>query len=212
MKILVLPREETNPYQELLYEEMRGRGARITYLAALTPSHTLNVLLLPLELAIRRCGGARVVHLHWVYAFGLPGSTRSVWVRRATAAWFALWLRTLRPLGLRLVWTAHNVLPVTPVFEDDLAARRHLVAACDLVIAHSQATLDQLVTLGIPARRSVVIPHGPFTRPRRLPRCGRRATGTARASCCTSARSGPTRASTSCCGRSPRCHRSSART
>lgn len=165
MKILVLPREDTNPYQELLYEEMRRRGARITYLAALTPSHTLNVLLLPLEMAVRRCGGARVVHLHWVYAFGLSASPRSATVRRATAAWFALWLRILRPLGLRLVWTAHNVLPVTPVFDDDLGARRRLVAACDLVIAHSQATLDQLAVLGIPARRGVVIPHGPFTRP-----------------------------------------------
>jgi glycosyltransferase involved in cell wall biosynthesis len=163
MKILVLPREETNPYQELLYDEMRRRGARITYLAAVTPSHTLNLLLLPLEMAVRRCGGARVVHLHWVYAFALPASHKSALARRASAAWFAFWLRMLRPLGLRLVWTAHNVLPVTPVFDDDLGARRRLVAASDLVIAHSQATLDQLAELGIPAPRSVVIPHGPFT-------------------------------------------------
>ena len=163
MKILVLPREETNPYQELLYGEMRRRGAQITYLAALTPSHTLNILLLPLEMAARRCGGARVVHLHWVYAFGLSASPKSALVRRATAVWFALWLRILRPLGLRLVWTAHNVLPVTPVFDDDLGARRRLVAASDLVIAHSQATLDQLAELGIPARKGLVIPHGPFT-------------------------------------------------
>jgi len=122
MKILVLPREETNPYQELLYEEMRRRGAQVSYLAALTPSHTLNILLLPLAMAVRRVGGARVVHLHWVYAFGLTASVRSASVRRATAIWFRLWLRILRPLGLRLVWTAHNVLPVTPVFEDDLGA------------------------------------------------------------------------------------------
>jgi glycosyltransferase involved in cell wall biosynthesis len=161
MKILVLPREDTNPYQELLYGEMRRRGARITYLASLTRSHTLNVLLLPLEIAVRRCFGARVVHLHWVYAFSLPRAPKSA--RRVTAAWFALWLRILRPLGLRLVWTAHNVLPVTPVFDDDLGARRRLVAACDLVIAHSQATLDQLAALEIPVRRGVVIPHGPFT-------------------------------------------------
>jgi glycosyltransferase involved in cell wall biosynthesis len=162
MKILVLPREETNPYQELLYEEMRRRGDRITYLAALTPSHTLNLLLLPLEMVARRCGGARVVHLHWVYAFGMIASPKSASVRRATAVWFALWLRVLRPLGLRLVWTAHNVLPVTPVFDDDLGARRRLVAACDLVIAHSQATLDQLAAMGMPVRRGAVIPHGPF--------------------------------------------------
>jgi glycosyltransferase involved in cell wall biosynthesis len=163
VKLLVLPREDTNPYQELLYSEMRRRGAGVTYLSALTPSHTLNLLLLPLETAARRLGGARVVHLHWVYAFGLPGSGRSALVRRAAEAWFALWLRVVRLLGLRLVWTAHNVLPLTPVFADDRRARRRLVAACDLVIAHSKATLDELAGLGLVPRRSVVIPHGPFT-------------------------------------------------
>jgi glycosyltransferase involved in cell wall biosynthesis len=86
-------------------------------------------------------------------------------VRRATAAWFAAWLWMLRPVGLHLVWTAHNVLPLSPVFGEDLTARRRLVAACDLVIAHSQPTLDQLAALGMVARRSVVIPHGPFTSP-----------------------------------------------
>ena len=81
MRILVLPREDTNPYQELLYGEMRRQGAQITYLGELTRSHTLNLLLLPLEMAIRRLGGARVVHLHWVYAFGLYGSGRSAATR-----------------------------------------------------------------------------------------------------------------------------------
>jgi glycosyltransferase involved in cell wall biosynthesis len=163
MKILVLPREGTNPYQELLYGEMRRHGARITYLGTLTPSHTLNVLLLPLEMAIRRLGGAQVVHLHWVYDFGLHGSDRSAFLRRAAETWFAVWLGAVRLLGLRLAWTAHNVLPLTPVFADDVRARRRLVAACDLVIAHSQATVEQLASRGIMPRRSAVIPHGPFT-------------------------------------------------
>lgn len=163
MRILVLPREDTNPYQDLLYGEMSRRGARVTYLGALTPSHTLNLLLLPLELVIRRLGGARVVHLHWVYAFGVYGSARSGSVRRAMEAWFAAWLWTLRFLDMRLVWTAHNVLPEGHVFTDDISARRRLVAACDLVIAHSTATLEQLDAMGIVPRRSAIIPHGPFT-------------------------------------------------
>ena len=160
MKILVLPREDTNLYQELLYQQMRRRGARVSYLAVLTPSHTLNLLLLPLELVIRRLGGARVVHLHWVYAFGFHDSS---WSKRISEAWFAGWLWTLRLLDMRLVWTAHNVLPAEPVFTDDVRARRRLVAACDLVIAHSQSTLQLLAALEIVGRRSVVIPHGPFT-------------------------------------------------
>lgn len=165
MKILVLPREETNPYQELLYQEMRGQGTQVSYLGEITPSHTLNLLLLPLETAVSRLRGARVVHLHWVYAFGLFGSDRSVLPRLAAQAWFSLWLAAVRLLGLRLVWTAHNALPLTPVFADDLRARRWLVAASDLVIAHSPATLEQLAGLGIRPRRSAVIPHGPFTEP-----------------------------------------------
>jgi glycosyltransferase involved in cell wall biosynthesis len=163
MRILVLPREDTNPYQELLYGEMRRRGARITYLGELTRSHTLNLLLLPLEMAIRRLGGARVVHLHWVYAFGLYGSGRSAAVRRAAESWFSAWLLLLRLLDMRLVWTAHNVLPQAPAFADDVRGRRRLVAACDLVIAHSKGTLEELAALGIVPRRSAIIPHGPFT-------------------------------------------------
>ena len=162
MKILVFPREDTNPYQELLYSEMARRGARVTYLCGLTPSHTVNLLLLPLETVLRRLRGARVVHLHWVYMFGVYGADRSVAVRGMMEAWFSVWLWLLRLLGLRLVWTAHNVLPQAPAFADDVRGRRRLVAACDLVIAHSQATLDQLAALGIVPRRSAIIPHGPF--------------------------------------------------
>ena len=66
-------------------------------------------------------------------------------------------------LGIRLVWTAHNVLPSSPVFADDLRARRQLVAACDLVLVHSQSTLTKLGELGVVPRKSVVVPHGPFT-------------------------------------------------
>lgn len=166
MKILVLPLEKSNPYQDLLYGAMRPHGVQISYLARLTPSKTVNILLLPAEMAVRRLGGARVVHLHWVWAFGLDISSRSRLVRRATEVWFVIWLWTLRLLGMRLVWTAHNVLPLTPVFTNDLRARRRLVARCDLVIAHSKATLEQLAArLGIVPRRSVIIPHGPFASP-----------------------------------------------
>lgn len=165
MKILVLPLERSNPYQGLLYGAMRSQGVEIAYLAQLTPSKTLNLLLLPAEMAVRRLRGARVVHLHWVWQFGVDLSYRSQMVRRATEVWFTVWLWSLRLLGMRLVWTAHNVLPVTPVFTNEIRARKRLVAYCDLVIAHSKATLEQLALLGIVPRRSVVIPHGPFASP-----------------------------------------------
>ena len=99
-----------------------------------------------------------MLHLHWVFAFTLPGGDRHRLLRRLSRTWFGLVLRLARVLGLRIVWTAHNVLPHEPVFDDDRAARRTLVRASDLVLAHSQAALDGLAALGARPRRSAVIP------------------------------------------------------
>jgi glycosyltransferase involved in cell wall biosynthesis len=160
VKVLAFPRDP-NPYQGLLYRAMRRLGVEVSYLGDLTPSHTLNLLLLPLETGLRRATGARLVHLHWVFVFTLPGAERFPFLRRLGYAWFQAWLLTCRVLGMRLVWTAHNVLPHRPVFADDVAARRTLVRACDLVLAHSPSTLAELAALGAVARRSAVVPQGP---------------------------------------------------
>jgi glycosyltransferase involved in cell wall biosynthesis len=162
VKILALPQDANNPYQSLLYNEMIELGASVAYAGELTPSRTLNQLLLPIELAARRVTGTRIVHLHWTYGFALYGSSRSPAVGRASQYYFNSCLKVARMVGLRLAWTAHNVLPHTPVFPDDLAARRRLADAADLVIAHSQATLTELAALGITPRRSVIVPHGPY--------------------------------------------------
>src|SRR5450755_35491 len=161
MKIMVLPRDP-NPYQSLLYEEMERLGARIDYLGELTASHTLNLLLLPLEVTARRIGGARLIHLHWVFGFTLPGSRRFLIVRRAAQVWFTIWLRVCKLLGMHLIWTAHNALPHEPVFANDVSARRALVDASNLVIVHSDSTLAELAASGVVVRRSVVVQHGPI--------------------------------------------------
>lgn len=161
MKILVFPRDP-NPYQRLLYLEMHRLGARVRYLGQLTPSQTLNLLLLPAEVAVRRMSGARLLHLHWVFTFAFPGAQRFPVMRQVAYAWFLAWLRVCRMLGVRLVWTAHNVLPHAPVFPDDTSARRTLVEASDLVLAHTQSALTELAAFGALPHKSAVIRHGPI--------------------------------------------------
>jgi glycosyltransferase involved in cell wall biosynthesis len=162
MKIFAIPRETNNPYQELLYGEMRHYGAQVVYAGQLTRSYTLNLLLMPFELLLRRVAGVRLAHLHWTYNFCIYGSSKFPFLRCVAQWWFYACLWTLKVLGMRLIWTAHNVLPAGRVLADDLQARRRMVSTADLVIAHSQATLDELATLGIIPRRSLVIPHGPY--------------------------------------------------
>lgn len=178
--MLVIPRDP-NPYQELLYGALRQTGVRVDYAAELTPSHTLNLLLLPAELLTQRLLGYRILHLHWVFGFGFPGGTRYAGVRRLARLWFAFNLAWARIVGFKLVWTAHNVLPHDQVFDDDIGARRALVHSCELVIAHNRYALDELAALGARPRRSRIVPLGPMATAGRfagLPRPGSNATRT----------------------------------
>jgi glycosyltransferase involved in cell wall biosynthesis len=168
MEVLVFPRDP-NPYQELLYKEVAALGVEVIYLGRVTPFGSLNLLLLPAELAVRRMRGARIVHLHWVWAFLWPETDRFPVLRHAALAWFKLFLRCVRLLGLRLAWTAHNVLPHSPVFPDDIAARRLLVSQCDVVFCHSSWTLSGLAEIGVVPRRHAVIRHAPLQRPASSP-------------------------------------------
>jgi glycosyltransferase involved in cell wall biosynthesis len=140
--VLVFPRD-SNPYQELLYRCLSDRGVATRYVPWPSRSHSLNLALVPLWLAWGRLRGAAILHLHWVYPFALP--VRNPMVRGLSAVWFAVVLHTAKLVGLRLVWTAHNVLPHTPVFADDARQRRRLVAAADAVVVHSPATYPDAV-------------------------------------------------------------------
>ncbi len=151
-----------NPYQELLYEPLRRAGVAVGYGATLTPSHTLNLLALPLELAVARLRGHRILHLHWVFGFSFPGSGRSEALRRLSRWWFVLILGFARLVGLRVVWTAHNVLPHERVFDDDVRARQSLVKRCDLVIAHTAYAIAGLTEIGARPSRDCVMPLGPM--------------------------------------------------
>ena len=126
--------------------------------------------LLPFTIALGRLRGARVLHIHWVYPFGLHWTARRPF-RRVPDLLFAGSLRMARLCGLRVVWTVHNVVPHARVFADDRRARRRLVEASDLVITHSQPALDELRRRVAAPRRARVIPLGPFApRGARIPR------------------------------------------
>ena len=158
--LLVYPRDP-NPYQESLYEALAaGAGITHRYVGELSGSQTLNLLLLPLELFVRRLAGYRCLHLHWLFKFVLPGSRRFPSLRRLARWQFTFFLVWSRLLGIKIVWTAHNVLPHQQVFDDDARARRALTARSVGVIAHHEATLDALRALGCRLRRTAVIPHG----------------------------------------------------
>jgi glycosyltransferase involved in cell wall biosynthesis len=161
MKLLALPRDP-NPYQRLLYGECERHGLRVRYVGKITPLHTPSILALPFELLFWRLAGYRILHVHWVFGFRLPLVDRLPAIGRVARAWFDAMLAFAHRLGMSVVWTAHNTLPHERVFDDDVVARRELLQASDLVIAHSEAALADLERVVERPRHAAVIPPGPF--------------------------------------------------
>lgn len=159
LSVLVTPRDGRH-YQDLLYGDFAALGVRVAFDEGPTPSQTLNVALRPLLLVWYRLRGFTVLHIHWVFHFSLPWAKGRPWARRLMERWFGLYLRAAALLGYTVVWTAHDLLPHTPVFDDDQRARRRLLHAAGLVIALSEYTADELRRLG--ARAVRVIPIGPY--------------------------------------------------
>jgi glycosyltransferase involved in cell wall biosynthesis len=147
MKILVFPKAEDNPYQELLYKEFCLKGDKVHYIYESTSSASINNIILIPQLIYLRIRGYKIFHLHWIYSFV---SVYSYYL-------FILWL--IKALGYKLVWTAHNVVPHEKKFHDDVVARQKLVAKADLVISHSMITIDGLKEINAAPKKFVIIPH-----------------------------------------------------
>jgi len=71
------------------------------------------------------------------------------------------WLRAVRGLGIRIVYTVHNVTPQDG--SRSLGAYRSTYGLVDRFICHDSTAADRMISeFGVAASRIVTIPHGPL--------------------------------------------------
>ncbi|MGA3351657.1 MAG: glycosyltransferase family 4 protein [Acidimicrobiales bacterium] len=162
VRVLVTPKDE-NPYQRLLYDELRAAGAEVLFTEGPSGSQTFNLLAAPVMLAWHRLHGYRILHIHWVFHFSLPWARQAQVARLVMQWWFRFYLWSAGALGYRVVWTAHDLLPHSQVFSDDYLARRYLIGWAATVIALSNSSAAELRELG--AANVTVIPFGSYAEP-----------------------------------------------
>jgi glycosyltransferase involved in cell wall biosynthesis len=146
---ITLDDERVNPYGGLLARALAPRGV------ALEPGWRLDP-----EWVRAQHGRVQVLHMNWLHRFY---SDPDADVRRQRFRQFLAGLVLARRLGMRLVWTMHNLYPHEQ--HDRLLDRRMRRLVCLLahaVIAHCRHAVD-LLAQHFGRRRDVfVIPHGHF--------------------------------------------------
>jgi len=146
-----------NPYQGELAGALERRGIAVNMAIP-------GVRNLPFIGALRDHGVPDVLHIHWIYPF-LIGRYRTVTVLKGTR--LLLELLVLKFLGVRVVWTVHNLEDHegrTPTIERYF---RSIVARlCDDLIVHCSTARDRLVErYDLPERyrdRIEVLRHGHY--------------------------------------------------
>ena len=164
-KVLIYPSDKIRYLEELneAIKLLNQNEITVGPFPKLTRSNTFNVLLLPLISPLLRIRGMEILHIHWLYRFNLvwsKGKLSGILIEQ----WFKFWIQSLNYAGIKVVWTAHNILPHDPIFQDDLAIRRFLVQRSAAVIALSQ-NAEKVLKRDFQPRQVLIIPEGPLFHP-----------------------------------------------
>jgi len=140
--VLHIPRD-SDRYQENLIMALNEEKIFSGFYPDFTSSATVNFMALPVGLAFERIRGSKILHIHWLFFYALSWSTNKI-VKRILRYHFCFLIKWSQLIGMKIVWTAHNVLPHVPIFDNDLAARKYLLKNTNLVIAHNGYTIGEL--------------------------------------------------------------------
>ena len=146
-RVASFPAGSANPYLDLFYEALGPYGVERVGGFRLSPRWLL---------ANRR--ELEAIHLHW---------PEWLWDGRFENGFRALLkmevvFQLARTLGIRLVWTVHNLDPHEGEGLKDRWGQRLLARHCDLLIVHSQLTEEQVKRKLSPKAPVVVMPHGSY--------------------------------------------------
>ena len=133
LQSIFFPDDET-PYLRRLSEALTSEGTPVSSWRAPTRSATINLLLGPLWVGVARLA-RREDSPYPLDLQILPIVRSATWPTRRW--WFGVFLASAHAAGIKIVWTAHNLLPHEAVFDDDMAARRVLATEADAIIALS---------------------------------------------------------------------------
>lgn len=148
-------------YVQPLIREHNSMGLRSSAFTPIIGNQALTLALFPITIGWQRLRGLKIFVLHWTWGFGV-GKSAPRKTRRIARWWFYFNIVWIRILGIKIVWTAHNLLPHSPVFDNDVVARKFLVRWANRIIAHHEITAEELRN-NFGARRVDVVPQGMST-------------------------------------------------
>lgn len=155
MKVLFIPDyRQGNPYQKALADSLSKKGVEVCFGVT---SYLFSVLK-----SIKNSWKPDILHLHWIHPFLLASSKGKTIVKSIC---FIAELITLRILGIKVVWTVHNIVNHEKKFSSlELFFTKFAIRFFNIVIVHSQFAKNEVKKVyNITDNSEIqIIPHGNY--------------------------------------------------
>lgn len=107
-------------FSNLLDNSFLNSGFASARFPDLTSHKGVNLLLLPFWTLILRKRGARIINIHWITGPWQLPSIDSRIKRSILWTFFVFWIYSLKVIGVRIVYTLHDHVPHSKIFNNDL--------------------------------------------------------------------------------------------
>lgn len=153
MKVLFLPEYKGNPYQRVLADALLKEDVAVDF-------GTISFLFSTLK-SWRKYGKPNIVHFHWLDSL-LLANNRWKTILRSSSFIFELLISKL--MGIKIVWTVHNLVSHEGDFRSLESFFTKLTARlCDQIIVHSPVAKNEVIKIyGIKNSLVEIIPHGNY--------------------------------------------------
>ncbi len=163
LKVVHIPFSGRNPYQKLLSDHLVNEGLDVQ---GVNVDHVLNISFLNLSIItlILRYWKPDIIHLHWQSSFlNVDGSRFKTLVKSLI---FIIQIWTIKKIGIKLIWTAHNLKRHERAYRD-IEARytNKLAKMSDRIIVHCDTAKGEILQRfdDVDEIKIAVIPHGNFS-------------------------------------------------
>ena len=135
MKVLFIPDyRQGNPYQKALAESLSKERVEVSFGAT---SSLFSVLR-----SVKSDWRPDILHIHWIHPFLLANSKGKAIVKSIC---FIAELVILRILGIKFVWTVHNIVNHEKKFSTfELFFTKFAISFFNIVIVHSQFAKNEV--------------------------------------------------------------------
>lgn len=157
MKVIFIPFSKDNPYQKDLAAALRKSGVEVISEIGFSCSFFTYTLF---KLIINHWK-PDILHIHWLDPYIYSHSRLKSLLKSFV---FILDMLIIRMLGIKIIWTVHNLVVHDGKFVRlEYAIISLFASMCDGVIVHSESALDEVGRrYAVPAGITVVIPHGNY--------------------------------------------------